>query len=75
MFTINIIGDNNQISESFVNANSFILEKHSDKFTKSSNKSQLLKELWLLEYKAILNDNSIEFNKNIDMTMFLLKWS
>lgn len=75
MFTINIINENNQVSESFVKANSFILEKHSDKFKESNNKSQLLKDLWLLEYKAVLNTTSITFNKNMDMTMFLLRWS
>lgn len=75
VFAINIINEANQVSESFVKANSFILEKHLDKFTKASDKSQLLKDLWLLEYKAVLNSTSIEFKKNIDMTMFLLRWS
>ena len=74
MFAINII-NNNHVLESFVKANSFILEKHSDKFVKNADNSQLLKDLWLLEYKAILNSTSIEFKKDIDMTMFLLKWS
>jgi hypothetical protein len=75
MFTINIIDDTNCVSESFVKANSFILEKYSDKFFKNTDNSQLLKDLWLLEYKAILNSTFIEFKKNIDMTMFLLRWS
>ena len=75
MFTINIIDETNHVSKSFVKANSFILEKYSDEFTQSSNKSRLLKELWLSEYKAVLNNTSIEFNKTTDMSMFLLRWS
>ena len=75
MFAINIIDDTDRVSESFVKANSFILEKHSDKFVKNTDNNQLLKDLWLLEHKAILNSTSIEFKKDIDMTMFLLKWS
>jgi len=75
MFSISIINEGNQVSEKFVKANSFVLEKHSNKFTKNADKSQLLKDLWLLEYKAILNNTSIEFDKDIDMTMFLLRWS
>ena len=74
MFTINIINESNQVSESFAKANSFILEKYSDRFIGTSDKLQLLKELWLAEYKAVLHNTSIEFNKNIDMTMFLLRW-
>ena len=75
MFTIDIINNDNCVSESFVIANSFILEKHLDKFSKTVDKFQLLKDLWLLEYKAILNNTSIEFKKDIDMTMFQLRWS
>jgi hypothetical protein len=75
MFTINIINESNQVSEGFVKANSFILEKYSDKFIETNDKLQLLKELWLIEYKAILTSTSIEFNKNMDMTIFLLRWS
>jgi hypothetical protein len=58
------------VLESFVKANSFILEKHSDKFVKNADNSQLLKDLWLLEYKAILNSTSIEFKKDIHKWYF-----
>lgn len=75
MFTIDIINDDNRVSESFVKANSFILEKYSDRFVKNTNNTQLLTELWLLEYKAILSSTSIKFKKDIDMTMFQLRWS
>jgi hypothetical protein len=75
MFVIDIIDETNRVSEIFVKANSFILEKHSDKFVNNNNSFQLLKELWVSEYKAILNSSSIEFKKHIDMTMFLLRWS
>jgi hypothetical protein len=80
--TIDIVNSNLTINSLFVKANAFLLEKYSKDFQEinASHKTALLEKLWLTEYKAELlkKDNQwshISFNRTIDHTMFLLRWS
>lgn len=66
----------------FIRANSLILSKYAKEFLQidSEEKLKLLKHFWMVEYKAQLEivdqvPNKITFNRQQDMTLFLLKWS
>jgi hypothetical protein len=74
-YSIPIVDDSYKINSAFTKANGSLLTYHADKFLECLDKKQLLKELWLTEYRASITDTSIVFNRELDMTMFLLRWS
>ena len=74
-YLIPIVEDDSKINPAFTKANGNLLSYHADKFSECLNKKELLEELWLTEYKASITNNSIMFNRELDMTMFLLRWS
>jgi hypothetical protein len=76
------------INPVFIKANSFLLTKFKDRFDKSISdfeKFDILKSLWIQEFKAYLIEEITSENKTIiskiqfyeeeTMTMFLLRWS
>jgi hypothetical protein len=77
MNSIRILDDNLKINSAFTKANYELLSRHYSKFYNKllEEKKQLLKELWILEYNAELQNDIILFNRKQDMTMFLLRWS
>ena len=74
-YVIPIVEDNSKINPAFTKANGRLLTFHADKFLDCLDKKELLEKLWLTEYKASIKNNSIIFNRELDMTMFLLRWS
>jgi hypothetical protein len=72
-YQVSIFVDN-KTSASFVKANSFLIEKYKDILDVEIDKNVLLKKLWLTEYRAQLLDDTIAFNNDKDLTVFLLKW-
>jgi hypothetical protein len=79
---IDIVDKQLKINSLFVKANSRILDQYSDTIPQNIDlelKKSLLKELWFKEYRATLvldkTQSKIVFNKQTDMTMFLLMFS
>ena len=72
----------NKISESFIRANRYILNKHKDKFASincNDKKLEILVDLWTKEFSAELSiiertPTSIKFSNNSAMTLFFLKF-
>jgi hypothetical protein len=69
------------INPSFVRANGFLIEKYKNLFVNQSTHTNknILKELWLSEFKAQLIAvdqiwKDIEFNSDHEKMMFLLRW-
>jgi hypothetical protein len=75
LYSIPIVEEDYKINPAFTKANGNLLTCHADKFLDKIDKKEFLKELWLTEYKASITDKSIIFNRELDMTMFLLRWS
>ena len=74
-YVIQLIDDRSKVNSAFTKANSELLSRHADSFVNKYNKNKLLTELWLTDYKAILTKDTIIFDREKDMTMFLLRWS
>ena len=74
-YIIQLLDKNFKVNSAFAKANGELLSNHSNKFLNQKDKTKLLEELWLAEYKAVLTKNSIIFDRKQDMTMFLLRWS
>jgi hypothetical protein len=72
----------NKISEFFIRANRYILNKHKDKFVSSihyDKKLEILIDLWAKEFSAELSltgrtPESITFSSKSSMTLFFLKF-
>ena len=72
----------NKISEFFIRANRYILNKHKDKFVSSTHydkKLEILIDLWAKEFSAELSlmertPASIKFSNNNSMILFFLKF-
>lgn len=78
MHILSIFTESN-ISPAFVRANLAILKKYQSEINslKVPEKKLLkLKTLWKIEYNADFNNqnNTIEFNSESDLTMFLVRW-
>lgn len=77
MNSVSLLDANLRVNSSFIKANYELLENHQNKFIGKSTaeKKQLLKQLWLTDYKAEITDRELIFNRKKDLTMFLLRWS
>jgi hypothetical protein len=80
------ITSGSKIDSLFVKANHKLILKHKlsfDKLSDSTSKTKLLESLWKIEYKATLVSSNlstliwdhIEFEKEIDLFEFKIKWS
>lgn len=78
VFAIQLVDQQGAANSAFVRANGALLLKYVNEFnqaTSVNDRMLLLKNHWLAEHNAILNESEIVFNRKTDMTMFLLTWS
>jgi hypothetical protein len=77
MNSVSLKDADSKINSAFTKANYELLENHQDKFVGKTleEKKQLLKDLWLADYKANITSTELVFDRKKDLTMFLLRWS
>ena len=70
---------NGKINSFFVKANQFLYEHCKKEFSLSTNKEELLMNLWNVKFKATLEKNNNYFDKIIfesdkDLSMFMIRF-